>query len=184
MDPAPGVLLLAAPALRDPNFRRAVVLLCDHNEAGSFGLVLNRSTDLRLPDVVIAPDVSGLEHILFAGGPVQTDTLHVLHTYEEDFGGALPITPGVSWGGPFETLVEGIRAGTLDPAGFRFFLGYAGWGPGQLAGEIEEGSWTVLPAHAEAVFAEDPAHLWRDLMRSLGGEHALFANFPDDPRMN
>lgn len=184
MDLAPGALLVAAPALLDPNFRRSVVLICDHTEEGTFGLVLNRSTDLRLPDVVIAPDVTGLDHTLYVGGPVQIDTLHFLHSYQDDLAEALPITHGVSWGGPFDEVIERIRAGTLDPAGFRFFLGYAGWGAGQLTDEIAEGSWIVLPADADAVFSADPPHLWRDLMRSLGGDYALFSNLPDDPRMN
>lgn len=182
MDLSPGVLLVAEPALLDPNFRRAVVLLCDHNAEGSFGLILNHPTDLRLPEVLSEP--VGMEHRLYFGGPVQTDTLHYLHPYADAVDEAIPVLDGVGWGGPFEELVERVRLGELDGDAVRFFVGYAGWGEAQLQEEVDEGGWIVLPGSAALVFEDDPAVLWRDLLRSLGGEYALLSNFPDDPQMN
>ncbi len=182
MDLAPGVLLVAEPALLDPNFRRSVVLICDHNADGSFGLILNRPTEFHLPDVLDEP--IEMEHLLYFGGPVQTDTLHYLHPYADEVEHAVPVLNGVGWGGPFDDIVEQVQSGTLDGDAFRFFVGYAGWGEDQLADEIEEGSWVVLPASAAQVFEGDPSVLWRDLMRDLGGEYALLSNYPDDPQMN
>lgn len=182
MDLAPGALLIAEPALLDPNFRRAVVFLCDHNAEGSFGLILNRATELTLPDVLSEP--VGLENRLYFGGPVQTDTLHYLHPFADALDEAIPVLDGVGWGGPFDELVERVRLGELDGDAIRFFVGYAGWGEGQLRDEVAEGGWIVLPGSAADVFEHDPAVLWRDLLRSLGGEYALLSNFPDDPQMN
>ncbi len=182
MDLAPGVLLVAEPALLDPNFRRAVVLLCDHDAAGSFGLILNRPTEFRLPDVLDAP--VGLEHALWFGGPVQTDTLHYLHAYADDLDHAVPVLDGVGWGGPFDEVARGLRSGAFDGGEVRFFVGYAGWGEDQLEAEVEDGGWIVLPASAAQVFGADPAALWRETMRALGGEYALLSTYPDDPQMN
>lgn len=182
MDLAPGVLLVAEPAMLDPNFRRTVVLVCDHTEEGSFGLVLNRPTNLHLPEVLLEP--VGLEHPLFVGGPVQPDTLHFVHTYAQEIETSVPLGGGLGWGGPFEEIARMIRLGDLEADRFRFFAGYAGWGPGQLTSEVEDGSWIVLPADAEAVFRTPPERLWRNLVVGLGGEMALLANYPDDPRTN
>lgn len=182
MDLAPGVLLVAEPALLDPNFRRTVILLCDHNEEGSFGLILNRSTEYHLGEVLAEP--VGIDAPLYLGGPVQTDTLHYLHPYADEVDEAVAVVDGVGWGGPFEVIVERVRLGQLDADGFRFFIGYSGWGEGQLEGEVEEGGWIVMPGSAADVFEGDPAVLWRDAMRGLGGEYALLSNYPDDPRMN
>lgn len=182
MDLAPGTLLVAEPALLDPNFRRTVILLCDHNDEGSFGLILNRPTELHLADVLAEP--VGLDHLLYLGGPVQTDTLHYLHHYADEVEEAIAVLDGVGWGGPFEEIIEQVRLGQLDAEGFRFFVGYSGWGTGQLATEVDEGGWIVLPGSAAQVFGGDPAMLWRDVMRGLGGEYTLLSNYPDDPRMN
>lgn len=182
MDLAPGVLLVAEPAMIDPNFRRAVILLCEHSDEGSFGLIVNKPTDLHLPEVLTEP--LGLENQLFLGGPVQPDTLHFLHSYPEEIPEAQPILNGVAWGGPLEEVTEGIRLGMFDAERFRFFAGYAGWGGGQLEGEIEERSWVVMEADPRHIFDAPPAQLWRRLILGLGGEMALLANYPDEPRLN
>jgi putative transcriptional regulator len=182
MDLHTGALLVAEPAMLDPNFKQAVILLCEHGENGSFGLTINRPSRLHLPEVLTEP--LGLDHQLYVGGPVQPDTLHFLHAYGEQIEAALPIVEGVAWGGPFEEIVERIRIGTLEPDGFRFFAGYAGWGPGQLQDEVAEGSWIVLPALREHVFDWPPEQLWRRLVIALGGELALLVNFPDEPQLN
>lgn len=172
-----GQLLVAEPALLDPNFRRTVVLVCDHDEDGAFGLVLNRPTEHKLSDAL--EESFSFETELWQGGPVQLDTLHFLHTHGAAIDGATEVLDGVFWGGSFESLVA--QAGTEPPA--RFFAGYAGWSAGQLDEELEAGGWLVHPATARTVLDPD-ATLWRRILRSLGGEYALLANFPDNPRMN
>jgi putative transcriptional regulator len=185
LEPAAGRFLVAEPALGDPNFNRTIVLICQHDEnAGSFGLVLTRPLDIRLPDVLIEPAFPGIDVDLYQGGPVQLDTLHYLHPHGDIIEGSLPVTEGIYWGGEFEEVVRLIDAGDVSLTDFRFFLGYSGWDAGQIEEEVAEGSWIVFPASAELVFATEPQSIWRKLLRSLGGEYALLSNFPDDPRMN
>ncbi|MEM8599614.1 MAG: YqgE/AlgH family protein [Bacteroidota bacterium] len=178
---AAGTILIAEPALRDANFRRTVVLLCEHTPDGSFGLILNRPTGLQLSDVLDAP--LGFDADLLQGGPVQLDTLHFLHPYGTAIDGALPILNGVWWGGDFEEAVAEVQSARVDPDAFRFFAGYAGWGPDQLAEEVAQDGWVVRPGHARFVYDSD-AQLWRELVLALGGEYRLLANFPDDPSLN
>ena len=176
------MLLIAQPMLRDPNFRRSVVLICEHNEAGTFGLILNRPLTLHLAEVL--DTFAGYEDPIALGGPVQPDTLHYLHRLPDDLPSAIGVFGDVYWGGDFEALQLLFTTESVDPADCRFFLGYAGWGAGQLDEELAEGSWILCPAATTDVFAAAPDQLWRTLLRRLGGEYALLSNFPDDPRMN
>ena len=174
-----GQLLVAEPVLSDPNFRRAVVLICDHDADGAFGLILNRPTEHTLAEAL--EQSFPFEADLWQGGPVQLDTLHFLHTHGDAVEGATEVVDGVFWGGQFESLVAQGDAYAEAPA--RFFAGYAGWSAGQLEDELEAGGWMVLPATARTVLEPNP-ELWRRILRSLGGEYALLANFPDNPRLN
>lgn len=182
MHPEPGTFLVAEPALRDPNFRRTIVLVCQHDADGAFGLVLTRPAEVKLSEVTAEP--LPFDGPLRQGGPVQLDTLHVLHPYGEPDLGAEPLLEGVYWGGDFEALQEAARAGRVAPEEIQFFAGYAGWGPGQLAAEVDQGGWLVIEGDAGLVYAEASDALWRALLRSLGGDYALLANYPDDPQSN
>jgi putative transcriptional regulator len=179
---ARGSLLLAPPLSQDPNFRRSVVLLCEHTDEGSFGLILNRPLELNLSEVLeddgLPPQRLGL------GGPVQQNTLHYIHRLGEYFDDAIGVTDGVFWGGDFDTLKDMLRVGDATEENVRLFLGYAGWSAGQLDEEIGLDGWIVTPAHTDFVFDPEPERLWRTVLRSMGGEFAAVANFPDDPRLN
>jgi putative transcriptional regulator len=177
-----GTLLVAPPALDDPNFNRAVVLLCEHTDEGSFGLVLNRPLEATPSDLVDGMD--GYTGRLNLGGPVQTDTLHYLHRHGDTVTDAVGITDGVMWGGDFELIRAMIAADATSEADLRFYLGYAGWSAGQLQAELDQGGWFLTDAHPEDVFIPDSDALWRSVLRRMGGEYAILANFPDDPRMN
>ncbi|MEM6645442.1 MAG: YqgE/AlgH family protein [Bacteroidota bacterium] len=177
----PGILLIAPPMMDDPNFRRAVVLLCEHGDEGSFGLVLNRMLELELRDVLDEAELAA--DPLSLGGPVQPNTLHVLHR-QESLDEAVAVTDGVYWSGDFERIIEQVRLGQAPEGEFRFFLGYAGWGAGQLEEELSHDSWIVTPVRADEVFAVEPEKLWRHVLRRMGGDYAILANFPTDPRMN
>lgn len=177
-----GTLLVAAPIMQDANFRRAVILLCEHGEQGSFGLVLNRPLDVQLGDVI--EEFLAFDPPVSLGGPVQRDTLHYLHRRPSDVPEGVQLTDDVVWGGDFEALKKIVRAGDVEPQDVRFFLGYAGWSPGQLEAEVEEGAWIVHPILPDLVFDDGVEALWREVMREMGGEYALLSTFPDDPRMN
>ncbi|MBO6778958.1 MAG: YqgE/AlgH family protein [Rhodothermales bacterium] len=168
------------PILRDPNFYRSVVLVCDHNEEGTFGLVLNRETDVT-PDQIM-DELDPVGEPVRIGGPVQPNTLHYLHGLGEHIDDAIEVANGLWWGGDFEVFKEVVSNDGQGPA--RLFLGYSGWGEGQLEEEIEEGSWAVATMRADWAFEVGPDSLWREVMLSLGGDWALMANYPDDPRTN
>jgi putative transcriptional regulator len=178
----PGVLLIAPPAMTDPNFHRAVVFLCEHTEEGSFGLVLNKPLDAQPADLV--QGMEAYDGRLSLGGPVQTDTIHYLHRHGGSVTDAQPIIDGVLWGGDFDMILAIINAYQTSANDLRFFLGYAGWGEGQLYEEVEAGGWIVTGAQPHDIFDVEPDVLWRDVLRRMGGEYAILANFPDDPRMN
>lgn len=181
-DPAPGTLLIAAPTLEDPNFRRRVVLLCDHSEDGSVGLVLNNPTDISLASIV--DELPAFEREVYVGGPVQQNILHVLHRHGDLIDGSLSVVEDLSWGGQIDTIQELIDLGYAEPTDLRFFLGYAGWGPQQLEDEIDAGGWILTRTTPDRLFTIDPDELWRELLLEMGGRYAMLYNYPDDPRMN
>ena len=175
-----GQLLVASVRLIDPNFQRTVVLLCEHDDSSSYGLVLNRRIDVpsdlhdRLPF---------LTDNLFLGGPVQPEILQVVHPYEQ-VSGAREVIEGVWVGGNFEELQAGCQAGVLDPQACRFFLGYSGWSAGQLQEEFDGDSWLLVPATPALIFDVSPENIWREAIRARGRSEPLLANYPDDPRWN
>lgn len=180
--PSAGDLLAAAPVLGDPNFRRSVVLLCETQPDGAFGLVLTDPLDLYLADVL--DGFSDEARPLMRGGPVQPDTLHFLHRRPDLLPGAREVTPGVWWGGSFDAVRVALRDGTAQGGDFRFFLGYAGWSTDQLESEIAGDDWLVARATPALVFGTGAAILWRQTMRSLGPPAAYLADYPEDLRVN
>ena len=182
--PEKGDLLISEPFLPDPNFERSVILLCEHNEEGAFGFVLNKTTTLSLADVIEESDGFD-DETLFVGGPVQQDTLHFIHRYGEVLDEAVTIGKGLYWGGDFEQLRMLIATGSVSAQDFRFFLGYSGWSSGQLMDEIEEQSWVVYKgANADQIFDWDYDSLWRAVLKQMGGQYKMFSNYPTDPRLN
>jgi putative transcriptional regulator len=170
-----GQLLVAAPILSDPNFHRTVVLVAEHGEEGAMGIVLNRPTETSVGEAVPAlSPIAGDAAPLFVGGPVSTGS--VLAVAElDDPGDASEILFG-SIGFVQEPGVPVVRG--------RVFVGYAGWGAGQLESELEEESWLVLPAEPDDLFSEDPDALWSTVLRRQGGPYALLSLMPPDPSLN
>ncbi len=119
--PEAGMLLIAEPFLKDPNFSRTVVLLCEHKQEGSFGLVLNRKTGHTLEDLI--PNLKGMDHTVHDGGPVQRDTLHFIHQYPKEIPGGTELRDGIYWGGDFELAVRLLRTGPINRQCIRFFIG-------------------------------------------------------------
>lgn len=182
----PGTLLISKPFLGDPNFERSVVLLCrDEPADGSFGLVLNRLTNLTLGDVL---DLTGPDHAaacvpLYLGGPVEPDTLHFLHQ-RADLLGAQELGQKVYWGGNFKMLLGLLGSGAVPAGEVRLFMGYSGWSSGQLAVEMQGQSWIRQPASAGKVFTLTSDAFWRDILREKGGRYKVLANYPVDPSLN
>lgn len=180
--PAKGRLLVSEPFLPDPYFRRTVVLLCDHNEEGSFGFVLNRRMDLTINDLM--QDFPPINSRVGIGGPVQSGELYFLHTLGAHVPGSAEVIDGVSMGGDYEQLRALLATDPRLSKHVRFFVGYSGWGPEQLQKELGERSWLVTPATKRRIMDPRADHLWRDTLRGMGKAFAPLANFPEDPSLN
>jgi putative transcriptional regulator len=175
-----GHLLIAGPSLLDPNFWRTVVLVGEHSEEGALGVVLNRSSETpveeALPELTLLAEDLGAVHV---GGPVQPSAVVVLADFVDPDAAETLVLDSVGF---LPSEVEPDTLGELRRA--RVYAGYAGWGPGQLDGELEEGSWIVEPARPEDVFTDDPESLWSDVLRRKGGPFAVLAAMPPDPSLN
>ncbi len=181
VDSVRGQLLIAGPALQDPNFWRTVVLVVDHSDDGALGLVLNRPSESRVGEAV--PQLTSLadpQDEVLVGGPVGQSAVIVLADFEDPEEAALIAfdTVGVLAGGaPTDQLGAGVRRA-------RVFAGHSGWGPGQLDGELERGDWILEPARYSDAFTEAPTELWRSVLERKGGSYALVARMPLDPSLN
>ncbi|GAC1397317.1 MAG: YqgE/AlgH family protein [Sediminibacterium sp.] len=183
MDPVtPGILLISDPFLKDPNFKRTVVLLCEHQDEGSFGFVLNKTMNLHLNDIV--KEAEGLHFQVYDGGPVQKDTLHFLHQRPELVTGGMEVTDGIYWGGDFAEVLSLLRDKRLHPDDIRFFVGYSGWGEGQLNEELALKSWITCEATRKLVFRKNTELVWKEALNELGGEYRQMVNYPIDPQLN
>jgi putative transcriptional regulator len=179
VDSIRGQLLIAGPALVDPNFQRTVVLVVEHSDEGALGLVLNRPSQTTVGEAVSELDeLVGAEEPLFIGGPVQQSALIVLAEFEDAARAAVVAFADVGvLGGEDHEDPPPTRRG-------RAFAGHAGWGPGQLDGELERGDWILEPARAEDAFSEAPDGLWGSVLTRKGGSYALVARMPEDPSVN
>jgi putative transcriptional regulator len=181
VDSLKGQLLLASPALFDPNFRRTVVLVTEHTEEGAAGLVLNRPSETAVADAVpdLLPLVSEEERV-YVGGPVQESAVLVLAEFEDPEEAALLVVDDIGFlpgDGDFDLLAGATRR-------VRVFAGYAGWGPGQLEAELEESSWIVGSSPAPELFPELEDDLWARILRDKGGVYRVVALMPEDPSVN
>lgn len=176
-----GNLLVAEPFMGDANFDRSVILVCEHSPSGTFGLVLNQSTDLHLSDIIedVHPDLP-----LFVGGPVQQNTLHFIHRRPDLIDGSIRVTEGVYWSGDFNQVKQAVNLGTLTEHDARFFVGYSGWNEGQLEAELQQKSWIISNAQADFLFDTPAKEFWRGVLKRMGGEYKSIAHYPVDPRLN
>lgn len=178
-----GSLLISEPFMPDPNFKRSVVLLTEHDEEGSVGYILNQKSNLLLKDVV--PDCWAADFPIYLGGPVANDTLHFIHSVDDYVLGGELITDQMYWGGNFENLKILVNQSALKPHQIKFFVGYSGWQSGQLEEEIAQKSWIVTNQYSQnLIFENDVDELWKKVVINLGPKFAHLANFPEDPMWN
>jgi putative transcriptional regulator len=175
-----GRLLIASPALTDPNFARSVVLITEHGPDGAMGVVLNRPSEIEVDDV--APELGDIAEgePVFIGGPVQPQALVVLARFSDTDAAAWVVCDDVGFVAAeteYSDLPEVVRRG-------RVYAGYSGWGSGQLEDELAEEAWIVEPPRPTELFADDPETLWADVLARKGGQFALIARMPDDPTLN
>jgi putative transcriptional regulator len=183
MDSLRGKLLLAAPALKDPNFDRTVVFIAEHSDDGAMGLVLNRPSEAPVAEAI--PDLgwvadSAAENV-YVGGPVAPNGVIVLAEWDDPSQAVVLIdddlgfVPGDSE--DIDTLAAAVRRA-------RVYAGHAGWGPGQLEDELAEEAWIVEAPLREELFSDDPEGLWSAVLRRKGREFALLSTMPPDPSLN
>jgi putative transcriptional regulator len=175
-----GQLLVASPGLFDPNFRRTVVLVTEHNEDGAAGLVLNRPTEAEVSEVV--PQLESLVddgELIYMGGPVQPNGVLVLGEFLDPADAAVPLFGSLGFPS-LETPEEVVPLTTRR----RIFAGYAGWGSGQLEDELAREDWILEQAKNDDAFTEAPDELWADVLRRKGGIYELVARMPEDPSVN
>ncbi len=175
-----GKLLVASPALVDPNFARSVVLITEHSEEGAMGIVLNRPSEALAGEVVPElAEIAGGEPV-YVGGPVQPDAIVLLAEFSDPEAAAWIVTADVGLAGAetdLERLSESVRRG-------RVYAGYSGWAPGQLEAEIELDSWIIEPPLPAELFPDDPEELWSAVLERKGGQFRLIARMPEDPSQN
>ena len=181
--PAAGDVLLSEPFMDDPYFGRKVVLLCEHNDEGSFGFVLNNYVDVSLNEVM--DDLPAVASRISVGGPVRNSNLYYIHT-REDIPESVPVVDGVFMGGDFEVIKELIQSNRIDASQIRFFIGYSGWSPAQLNEEIQSRSWFVSRAAQLDIMRtdEDNESYWKRLITDMGDGFEHIANAPSDPSLN
>lgn len=182
LPPVKGRLLITEPFEDSEYFQRSVILLCEHNEEGTFGFVLNNYVDVQLSDFNEMPE---FDTRLSLGGPVSSKNLYYIHTLGEQLEGSIAVTDELYAGGDFAALKEMISNHQVDRTQVRFFVGYSGWVQNQLEGEIKSNAWLVsdIPDY-RMVMDVDNEQLWSQLMKRQGGKYKAFAHFPTNPALN
>src|SRR5690349_379432 len=154
-----GKILIADPFLKDPNFMRSVIVICEDQDEGSFGFVLNRKYDQVLGDLI--SDLEDSKFLVYFGGPVQLVTIHFLHQCPQLIPGGFEVSEGIFWGGDFDKVCELIKENRLTKKDIRFFIGYSGWSEGQLEEEMKLKSWITSKATSRLVFNGDVENTWK-----------------------
>lgn len=181
--PARGRILISEPFLCDKFFSRSVILMIDHTQEGSMGLVMNKLSPLSLTEIF--DDLHSREQIpVYWGGPLGTDTIFYVHTL-----GNIPhsfqVKRGLYMNGDFEAIKEYINREDSIEGKIRFFMGYSGWGSGQLQQEIKENTWIVSQTETDSLMDEKESNnLWRSSLTELGGKYKVWSRFPQTPGLN
>ena len=180
--PAQGTLLISEPFLKDYYFRRSVILLAEHDDNGSFGLIINKRIEIKLREII--KDFPDFDANLYIGGPVKTDSLFVLHTLGNKIDNSSKIIQGLYWGGNIDTIKSMIEDKKITKEDIRFYIGYSGWDAQQLDRELKENSWVITKAKPKQLLFDAPEDMWKNMLKSMGREYASWVNYPLDPMMN
>lgn len=181
-NPATGRILVSQPSLNDRFFNRAVIMLAEHGQDGSFGFIVNKPANIRLSKVT--SEFGTFDTDLYLGGPVHVNNLFYVHTKGDLIKDSLRIIDDVYWGGDLSEIRKLISSGKITEKDIRFYAGYSGWQPKQLDREMKENSWVVLDGLNRYVFGARPTTLWKKIVLTLGDEYTPWVNYPSDPNMN
>lgn len=182
LSPQKGRILIAEPFLNDIYFKRSIVFLTEHNQEGSIGFVLNKPVNLKIEEVIT--DFPSFDCNISIGGPVNTNTIHYLHTLGDLIPNSVHVCEDLFWGGDFDALKSLITQGLINKSQVRFFLGYSGWMPNQLEDELSQNSWLVGNLDAYQVMNHIMDNFWIDVLNTLGNKYKMWINSPENPSMN
>lgn len=178
-----GTFLISTPDIDKGIFFRGVILICEHNQNGSFGLVINKTLDLELPEEIISIQNMANPRVgIRAGGPVQTNQMMLLHTSGSIPNQTLQICDGVYLGGDLQFLQDSLT--DVNGPNINLCFGYAGWGGGQLEREFLDGNWFLHPASAKHIFHTSTDKVWQQILREMGGKYAALSMIPEDLSVN
>jgi putative transcriptional regulator len=177
-----GRILISEPFLSDTYFRRSVVLLTEHSEEGSVGFVLNKPVELSVSEIL--KDFPEIDASISIGGPVNTNTVHYIHSLGALIPGSVRVMKNLYWGGDFETIKNLILQDRIGQNEIRFFLGYAGWSPKQLENELSGNAWVVADLDADTIMRSSNLTMWQETLNKLGSKYKTWVNFPENPGLN
>ena len=178
MKPIKGCVLLAEPFLTDDHFSRAVIYLCEHNDEGSYGFILNNKLDLSLDQIIPDKDLPKLD--VSYGGPVHASNLFFIHQYGDLINDSVQLDNNLWTGGDFEQLIELIKINAVNTDKIRFFLCYSGWSTKQLEDEMKTSSWIATKFQNDKLFNHNK-DLWKTILVNKGGKFKAISNFPLNP---
>jgi len=180
--PKKGRVLITEPFVDDDYFGRTVIFICEHNEEGTFGFVLNKYLDIEIKEL---SDFDETLTKLSKGGPVGNKHLYFIHTLGQEIEGSTLITQNIYSSGNFEQLQQKAKLGLIKQKTVRFFLGYSGWTTHQLEGELKQNSWLVSEIiDVDSIMDTNNTKIWEDYMNKQGGKYKAFAHFPKNPHLN
>ena len=181
-EPQKGKVLLSEPFLLDNYFKRSIVLITEHNDEGTIGFVLNKPVNVKINEVI--ENFPAIEAEVALGGPVSTNTLHYIHTLGDIIPNSIPVIGNIYWGGDFDVVERLIASGNINQEQIRFFLGYSGWSPNQLEGELTENAWLVGDISPEEIMKPLNKQFWNKTLQRMGKKYEMWSNFPENPEMN
>ncbi|MFM7216814.1 MAG: YqgE/AlgH family protein [Bacteroidota bacterium] len=179
--PKVGALLISEPFNPEPNFKRSVVLVSQHDRKGTIGFILNKPTPLRVGDAL--EDFPDFNAIVYWGGPLRLDSIYYVHRLPK-LAGSKKIGNGIFWGGDFRQLKVMIESGEVGEEDIKFIAGFAAWIPEQLQEEIELENWWVTDADVHSTLVEEPTVVWGKVLRKMGHVYGILNDFPEDPGIN
>lgn len=180
--PDKGLALISEPFNEDKYFQRSVICLCEHNDKGSFGYVVNNILDVKLTELI--PAINSDDFKVGLGGPVSPNNLYYIHTLGDEIEGSVEVKKGLYTGGNFDQVKTLINTGLIGNHQIQFFLGYSGWSSGQLEEEITRNSWIVSEFNISDVMERNDEKYWKNILQEKGGKFQLIANFPLNPSLN
>jgi putative transcriptional regulator len=180
--PQKGRILISEPFLMDNYFKRSIVLITEHSDEGTVGFVLNKPVNMKVHEIMT--DFPPMDAIVSLGGPVQTNTLHYVHTLGDIIPNSVKVIDNIYWGGEFEVIKRLLESGSLNNDNIRFFLGYSGWQSNQLEDELSDNAWVVADIPPTEIMTPMNKFFWNKTLNRLGQKYQMWSNFPENPQMN